>query len=306
MDATSGCGVYQIRNVINGKVYYGSSNDFQVRMQTHFWRLARGDHHNHHLQASYKRHGREAFVFEVVEECLGDDLLSREQVYLDIAMGDAKNHYNSAPVAGKPTPFESLPPEERERLRSLARTRNNDPVVKAAMSDRMRILHANPVFKANLVGRANNPAVKAAFADIMVAVNSDPDVKAAASGRMRALHRDPAFEARSAERLRVRNADPVFREKQAEAVRKMQADPGFKAANAERFRKVHADPIFKAEHAERMRQRNAEREATKAPLIARIFELGALGWTHTAIADAVGWTRSGVSRRLKTVRASVQ
>lgn len=73
-------GIYQIRNVVNGKVYVGSSVDLINRRSNHFRQLRKNIHHNIKLQYSYNKHGELSFVFEVVEFVdKPEDLISREQ-----------------------------------------------------------------------------------------------------------------------------------------------------------------------------------------------------------------------------------
>ena len=62
-----GQGIYMIVNTHNYKVYVGSAVRFRRRMNDHFRRL-RGDfHHCQYLQRSYNKHGKDAFVFVVIE-----------------------------------------------------------------------------------------------------------------------------------------------------------------------------------------------------------------------------------------------
>lgn len=76
-------GVYQIRNTRNGKAYVGSAANFRIRSRTHLLALRRGHHHSAALQRSWDKYGEESFVFEVIEACSREDLISREQIHLD-------------------------------------------------------------------------------------------------------------------------------------------------------------------------------------------------------------------------------
>jgi group I intron endonuclease len=76
-------GVYQIRNSVNGKKYYGSSKEIEKRWARHKRELRSGTHINKILQRAWDKYGENSFVFEVVEECLEECLLSVEQKYLD-------------------------------------------------------------------------------------------------------------------------------------------------------------------------------------------------------------------------------
>jgi group I intron endonuclease len=78
-------GIYQIKNLINGKIYIGSSVNIQVRWWTHKSRLRRGIHGNPHLQSAWNKYGEDAFEFsilEIVEK--REDAVILEQDYLDM------------------------------------------------------------------------------------------------------------------------------------------------------------------------------------------------------------------------------
>lgn len=89
-------GIYQIRNRVNGKRYIGSAKLLRKRRNEHFCRLKNGRHHSRHLQASWNKHGRAAFKFEVIELCSPSHLLDREQHWLD----SEDPEYNICKVAG--------------------------------------------------------------------------------------------------------------------------------------------------------------------------------------------------------------
>ena len=78
-------GIYQIRNLVNNKIYIGSTVDIKTRWRTHKNNLRRNlDRPNKYLQNSWNKHGENNFIFELIEE-VGDReiLLTREQHYLD-------------------------------------------------------------------------------------------------------------------------------------------------------------------------------------------------------------------------------
>lgn len=76
-------GIYQIRNILNGKRYIGSACKFRSRWHNHRSELRRGIHGNVKLQNAWKKAGESAFVFEVIELCSKDMLMGREQQWLD-------------------------------------------------------------------------------------------------------------------------------------------------------------------------------------------------------------------------------
>jgi len=93
-------GIYQIRNVLNGKIYIGSSVSLSDRKNNHFAMLRSGKHKNVKLQYSFNKHGESAFVFEVLETIHREsEKFSREQYYLDTLKPFGENGYNIIKVA---------------------------------------------------------------------------------------------------------------------------------------------------------------------------------------------------------------
>lgn len=78
-------GIYQIRNIENGKIYIGSAKSFKKRAYQHSSLLKTDKHTNSHLQASWNKHGKDAFVFEVLEVVPGKqtDRIKSEQKYIN-------------------------------------------------------------------------------------------------------------------------------------------------------------------------------------------------------------------------------
>ena len=86
VDATikGAAGVYQIRNMLNGKIYIGScSLDLNKRWNHHEHLLGHGDHFNRYLQRAWKKYGSDAFEFEVLITCHPSMCLWYEQQFLD-------------------------------------------------------------------------------------------------------------------------------------------------------------------------------------------------------------------------------
>lgn len=85
-------GIYQIRNLVNGKVYIGSSNNLYRRKIQHLNNLRKNRHINKHLQNAFNKYGEACLQFEVLEQCDIDNLYIREQYYINEKYGD--NCYN--------------------------------------------------------------------------------------------------------------------------------------------------------------------------------------------------------------------
>jgi predicted GIY-YIG superfamily endonuclease len=96
LDLKGKSGIYVIINLQNGKRYIGSAVDMKQRLREHRSMLQRGKHHNKHLQNAYNKYGIKSFTLVPLELCDSDQLIVREQHYLDTE----KPEYNKCPVAG--------------------------------------------------------------------------------------------------------------------------------------------------------------------------------------------------------------
>jgi group I intron endonuclease len=95
------CGVYTITNTTNGKQYIGQSLDVLQRWRQHRHRLDEGTHLNAHLQAAWKLHGADAFVFQVLHLCEPATLGATEEAALAAVPPDLR--YNIGPAGDNPT-----------------------------------------------------------------------------------------------------------------------------------------------------------------------------------------------------------
>jgi len=77
------CGIYRIKNIINNNCYYGSSKNINKRWNRHKNELNKNKHHNVILQRAWNKYGENNFIFEIMEECAIDELLIKEQNYLN-------------------------------------------------------------------------------------------------------------------------------------------------------------------------------------------------------------------------------
>ena len=89
-------GIYKIQNKQDGKCYYGSSADIEKRFTQHLRALTNNTHHNTYLQRAWNKYGGGVFTFEMIEECMLDQMLIREQYYLDCNVGGYNIGKNSS------------------------------------------------------------------------------------------------------------------------------------------------------------------------------------------------------------------
>ena len=85
------CGIYLIRNKVNGKCYIGSSANISRRWATHkcpsTWKKSC------ELYRDFQQYGLENFSFEILEECASNELLKKERYYIE-SLGTIEEGYN--------------------------------------------------------------------------------------------------------------------------------------------------------------------------------------------------------------------
>jgi group I intron endonuclease len=77
------CGIYMIQNNIDKKIYIGSSYDIGTRFKNHISRLKNNKHKNQYLQNAVNKYGLSFFTFSIIEECLEEELIIKEQKHID-------------------------------------------------------------------------------------------------------------------------------------------------------------------------------------------------------------------------------
>ena len=117
-------GIYKITNLVNKKIYIGSSIDIKARWANHKSQLKKGTHKSPHLQSAWNKYGEENFEFEIIEHVLlpsywpreerNEKLLIREQFHLDNSRClEREFGYNTRPRADRKLHSE----ETKERMR---------------------------------------------------------------------------------------------------------------------------------------------------------------------------------------------
>jgi len=92
-------GIYQIKNLANGKIYIGSAVNIKGRWKRHKSDLLLNKHHSRYLQNACNKYGFKSFEFSILEYVEEESkLLEREQYFIDTL----KPEYNMHPIAGSP------------------------------------------------------------------------------------------------------------------------------------------------------------------------------------------------------------
>jgi len=91
-----GAGVYRVNNLVTKESYIGSSQTLVQRMNQHFNSNHKGAS-NKNLQNAMREYGVQWFSFEILEHCIKENLLEREQFWIDLL----KPEYNDANAVKK-------------------------------------------------------------------------------------------------------------------------------------------------------------------------------------------------------------
>lgn len=112
-------GIYIIENKINEKFYIGSAVNITKRWGEHLFHLSKGSHKNKKLQNSFNKYGKLCFEFLIVETCLKEELIEREQYWIDV-LSATKDGFNINPRAGnalgRKFPGRKLSEEHKRKL----------------------------------------------------------------------------------------------------------------------------------------------------------------------------------------------
>jgi len=102
MERVKPAGIYQVKNMVNGKMLLGSSLNLEGPLNRHKFMLKIGSHTHKTLQRDWDELGADNFVFEILEEVklvdspkfnLSDELTLLEMIWLE-KLQPVENGYN--------------------------------------------------------------------------------------------------------------------------------------------------------------------------------------------------------------------
>ena len=139
-------GIYIIKTKINNRFYIGSAVNLYSRKHTHLTHLRQKKHRNAKLQRFVNKYGIDNLFFECIELCEKEDLIIREQFYIDTL----NPFYNIARIAGS-TLGVKITKEQSEKLSklrkgkkfSLGRVLSQETKDKISKKAKERGLHPN-------------------------------------------------------------------------------------------------------------------------------------------------------------------
>jgi group I intron endonuclease len=110
-------GIYQIKNLVNGKVYIGSSVNIKARWNTHKSSLRKNLHHSPALQRAWNKYGPDAFEFSILEIVEDQSkIFERETHYVaKFNSANGRDGYNTLVVGGSAAGYRHSD-EAREKM----------------------------------------------------------------------------------------------------------------------------------------------------------------------------------------------
>lgn len=94
--------IYQIKNLVNNKIYIGKTNNFERRYKEHFSESYRNRESNKVLYQAFQKYGKENFEMSVLECCNDAIWPEREQFWIEHKKTMVPTGYNMVPGGGEP------------------------------------------------------------------------------------------------------------------------------------------------------------------------------------------------------------
>lgn len=134
--------VYRWINKLNGNMYVGSSTNLRIRLYTYF-SLGSLNRSSRIIDRALLKHGYSNFSFEILEYCTKENVLEREQYYMDFL----KPIYNIVDKAGSTLGYKHTE-ASKAKMRNLPLSDELlqvklQSVAKAGMANRVKVVIAN-------------------------------------------------------------------------------------------------------------------------------------------------------------------
>lgn len=190
-------GIYQISNLINNKIYIGSTQkNFRNRLWEHYSDLRRNAHGNNYFQKAYNKYGEDNFLFSIIEYVSPENCIAREQYYLDTKNPFKEKGYNLYPSARGGLGYKHSK-ETKEKMSEIGKKKPINPIAIEAMkkantgrkspdhvNKRMSEMLSKPVIQLSLEGIFIREWKSCTEATLSFGVNSnDSNIAACTRGK---------------------------------------------------------------------------------------------------------------------------
>jgi group I intron endonuclease len=158
LNSPGASGIYEIRNIQNGKVYIGQAARLNARAQQHENALKLNKHSNKHLQAAWNLYGPSAFRFTVLLEIKDKEEKDvAEQLLINQVFGNQCYNVQKEVRAARKI-WSSTPEETKKKLSESRKDWKHSEESKAKTSASMR---------GKNVGRVKSPETRAKMSEVM-------------------------------------------------------------------------------------------------------------------------------------------
>lgn len=250
------CGLYEIRNVVNGMRYVGSSSKIGGRLDTHKYQLRHNMHGNKLLQYAWNKYGESAFTFKVMVLLEESEKIPTEDRLIKRLLSEGEILYNIASDAYAPGAGRVVSDASREISRLNATRRFADPAARKQVSDTMKKRLADPLVRAKMSAARKEESQR-------------PETIKKKSDAMKAYYANtPGAREKTGQTSRGRVRTQAHREALSVSIKAAYADPARREARSEARRQAWADPIVRARMLEGIAysKKHGKKEKTARPV----------------------------------------
>lgn len=126
--------IYQIKNLVNGKLYIGSTKgELRRRKSAHLAKLRYNKHFNSHLQNAWNKYGEENFEFIDIETIIFNEALSLRENYSKLRerelyfIVNSNPDYNINRITAEGSLGRNVSEEQKDHLRKKLKGRKRTP-----------------------------------------------------------------------------------------------------------------------------------------------------------------------------------
>jgi group I intron endonuclease len=254
-------GVYAVIHVKSGQRYIGSSKNIAERLASHKRNLTKGNHSNRHLQRAWTKYGSASFVFVVVEKTTIENLLKREQLYMNKfrKKGLFNSRLTAASVLGSVSKEtrallsaagtkQAMVPARRRQQSQIAKRLWQNPLFRKIFSAKRKRFLAplwkDPIWKAATIARLHGPKQRAAQARLARRMWREGKMEGVRK-LLKKRAKDPKFQAARRRSEERRWRDPEKRKQQSEALKRFWQDPEKREKRSKMLRRLWRNPQYR-------------------------------------------------------------